>query len=63
MSCHVMPCHVVSCHVVMSCHIMSCHVMSGEIVLVSSPEEAVRVSDRYAAEHLEVQVEEGSLDW
>ena len=34
---------------------------SGEIVVVSSREEAVRVSDRYAAEHLEVQTED--LDW
>ena len=33
----------------------------GEIVLVSSREEAVRVSDRYAPEHLEVQTED--LDW
>ena len=33
----------------------------GEIVLVSSPQEAVRLSDRYAPEHLEVQAED--LDW
>lgn len=33
----------------------------GEIVLVGSREEAVRVSDRYAPEHLEVQTEEE--DW
>lgn len=33
----------------------------GEIVLVSSREEAVRESDRYAPEHLEVHAEE--LDW
>ena len=30
----------------------------GEIVLVSSREEAVRLSDRYAPEHLEVQAED-----
>ena len=33
----------------------------GEIVLVKDREEAVRVSDRYAPEHLEVQAED--LDW
>ena len=33
----------------------------GEIVVVDTREEAVRVSDRYAAEHLEVQTED--LDW
>ena len=33
----------------------------GEIVLVSSPGEAVRLSDRYAPEHLEVQAKD--LDW
>ena len=33
----------------------------GEIVLVSTREEAVRLSDRYAPEHLEVQAED--LDW
>ena len=33
----------------------------GEVVLCSDREEAARVSDRYAAEHLEVQAED--LDW
>ena len=33
----------------------------GEIVVVSTREEAVRLSDRYAPEHLEVQAED--LDW
>ena len=33
----------------------------GEVVLVSDREEAVRVSDTYAPEHLEVQAE--NLDW
>jgi len=33
----------------------------GEIVIVDSREEAVAVSDQYAAEHLEVQAED--LDW
>ena len=33
----------------------------GEVVLCSSREEAAEVSDRYAAEHLEVQAED--LDW
>ena len=33
----------------------------GEIVVVSSPGEAVRLSDRYAPEHLEVQA--GDLEW
>ena len=33
----------------------------GEIVLVASREEAVRLSDRYAPGHLEVQAED--LDW
>ncbi len=33
----------------------------GEVVVVDSDEEAVRVSDQYACEHLEVQCE--NLDW
>jgi sulfopropanediol 3-dehydrogenase len=33
----------------------------GEVVLVDTPEEAVRVSDEYAPEHLEVHA--GDLDW
>ncbi len=33
----------------------------GEVVLVDSREEAVKVSDQYAAEHLEVQCED--IDW
>jgi len=35
----------------------------GEIVLVETREEAVRVSDRYASEHLELQTCEEDLDW
>ena len=35
----------------------------GEIVVVTTREEAVRLSDRYAAEHLEIQVTTADLDW
>ena len=35
----------------------------GEIVVVETKEEAVRVSDRYAPEHLEIQTCDQDLDW
>jgi sulfopropanediol 3-dehydrogenase len=35
----------------------------GEVVVVADREEAVAVSDSYAPEHLEVQVDPGELEW
>ena len=37
------------------------YVLLGEIILCDTREEVVEVSDRYASEHLELQVED--LDW